>query len=837
MSKLAYFSTRPGDTVTAFALGPLEASYFPGAVTRGTDNVDYKFINGFVDVGDLPCRIAIRDDVANRPTPTLEPFEKTALNLPGFNRRLDFSGFWHTPHRLKRWAATRLFPGRTGEASFKLATCGGVHIWVDGEHITAYEPYTRNATQETQITLPLRAEGSDVVLLIEDMAERDTNFFVELTWRGTDVLRAGLPTDADPAVLDTLMDIARAIRPSKVVFDASDTLSLSIDSPCPCDVQISASVGQSVHLSHKPPLFVASTTLTRGATVIDLGRLETLGDGYHPLKLEFAIGAMRIERAISLALLRKNKPTRLPTELSARKRIALRHAIDHGQHRMGRVLALLASGEPLDTAAFEALDDTLDGIKSRRDCSDFVMVPLLWTYGAYADAIPTEWQKRIKQAILGYRYWMDQPGNDTMWFWSENHVLCFHVSEYIAGGLFPDDVFENSGLTGAEHRALADARMTRWYDSVSDHGLAEWNSAAYYPIDFIGLFAMHHWGEGEAKARATHILDQLFTMIALHNIGGVSAGTMGRAYDKELRAGPLTELSPFAAVAFGSGWLTEGVAALPEFCATDYSPPLGLDIMAAPHEGRAIAAYYVQGYGAAARLALHKTAHVQLSAAIDAAPGATGHQQHLVDVQFAASPFARVWVNHPGEDNPWGSNRPSFWAGNGVMPRVGMVENRCLILSKLGADPRLAFTHAYAPVSEFDKVHTGTDWMVLRSGRGAVLLKATGAIEAQIDGPGAGIEHRVYGKTTGWALITVDLAPGATCDALIARARAASLTLTEGPDPSLTLREPTLGELRLDYATGLYVDSVHRPFPTESYAPQISAAQPDVVMRTLEEWT
>ena len=30
------------------------------------------------------------------------------------------------------------------------------------------------------------------------------------------------------------------------------------------------------------------------------------------------------------------------------------------------------------------------------------------------------------EAILGFRYWLDEPGNDVMWYWSENHVLCFH---------------------------------------------------------------------------------------------------------------------------------------------------------------------------------------------------------------------------------------------------------------------------------------------------------------------------------------------------------------------------------------------------------------------------
>ena len=41
------------------------------------------------------------------------------------------------------------------------------------------------------------------------------------------------------------------------------------------------------------------------------------------------------------------------------------------------------------------------------------------------------------RAVLDYRYWVDEPGNDVMWFWSENHALCFHVSQLLAGAFGP----------------------------------------------------------------------------------------------------------------------------------------------------------------------------------------------------------------------------------------------------------------------------------------------------------------------------------------------------------------------------------------------------------------
>ncbi|WP_176086717.1 hypothetical protein [Martelella sp. HB161492] len=820
MTDQAIFISHAGETVTAFALGPLEARYYPGVVRRGVDNVDYKFVNGFTDVGELPCRTAVRAEIAARGAVPVPDFEIVATNLPGFNRRLEFSGFWHRPTRLSRAVRTRLVPEASGDLRFRLSTCGGVHIFVDGKAVAAFEPYTRNAAQETEIALPLKAEGSDVVMLVEEMAERDTNYFVELTFLGPGTLAAVIPGNADRDTLTTLMALARSIHPAKVVFGGDEPLELAFDRPASSDVVVEARVHQSVHMRHLPPLLEARATLKAGSDRVMLALPASLPDDYHALDVTLSVGESRVHRDIAFALLREQSAATFADELETRKRLALSYLAEHGEQRPGRVLARLALGLDLGPACFAALDDTLTAIEDRRDCSDFVMVPLLWIRSRWADRLPANVRARIDAAILGYRYWMDEPGNDAMWFWSENHVLCFHVSELIAGRLFADAIFTNSGLLGREHAALAERRLARWFDAIEDHGLAEWNSAAYYPIDFIGLLALEHCVGDNLKARAKTVLDRLFTMIALHVINGVAAGTMGRAYDKELRAGPLSELAPFATVAFGRGWLNRGVAALPMFCAGRYAPPAGLEALVRPEDGQAVTARYVQGYGRAAQLSLYKTATMQLSASIDAAPGKKGHQQHLIDVQAAGHPMARVWVNHPGADDPWGEDRPSYWAGNGIMPRVAMFENIVLVLSDLGDNPRLAFTHAYAPLSVFDDCRTGPDWLALRAGGGFVLLKATGPILPVNSGPGAGIEHRVQGRTTGWAIMIGDL-PDGDLAPVAELAEAGALRLETGP-LRLVFTAPGRPELTLDYRDGLSVDGRPHPFLTQSQLPEIA---------------
>ena len=36
-------------------------------------------------------------------------------------------------------------------------------------------------------------------------------------------------------------------------------------------------------------------------------------------------------------------------------------------------------------------------------------------------------ENELTDCLLGFRYWIDEPGNDAMWFWSENHALMFHT--------------------------------------------------------------------------------------------------------------------------------------------------------------------------------------------------------------------------------------------------------------------------------------------------------------------------------------------------------------------------------------------------------------------------
>ncbi|MBI4899486.1 MAG: hypothetical protein HY829_03300, partial [Actinobacteria bacterium] len=116
-------------------------------------------------------------------------------------------------------------------------------------------------------------------------------------------------------------------------------------------------------------------------------------------------------------------------------------------------LAALLS-EPHDSAVADAvtggLAELCGFVDMRRDCADFRAVALLAVL--LAGKVPDESLDQVRRSLVGFKYWMAEPGDDGMCFWSENHQLLFAAAEYLAGGRFPEDVFTNDRRTGAEHR-------------------------------------------------------------------------------------------------------------------------------------------------------------------------------------------------------------------------------------------------------------------------------------------------------------------------------------------------------------------------------------------------
>ena len=158
---------------------------------------------------------------------------------------------------------------------------------------------------------------------------------------------------------------------------------------------------------------------------------------------------------------------------------------------------------------------------------------------------------------------------------------------------------------------------------------------------------------------------------------------------------------------------------------------------------------FSQGQNGFARLYHYKTAETALGSAAIYRWGEWGYQETLIQARIGREPSAQIWINHPGEIVQSGFGRPSFWGGSASIPRVQ--QYRDLAVVKFDGDAaQPGFTHAWFPTQSFD------DWSVkghraaARSGKGALILSCSGALEQVASDGSAGHELRLAGRDGLW---------------------------------------------------------------------------------------
>ena len=777
-----------GQAVTHWAMSAPVETLYPGTARPMPDTVDYRFVNGWVATGDLPCREALLAALPSRTVSCPEgPFEDLVFADGG--AELDFSRFCHRPTLIERGFRC-LMRGDAGPARFRIGTCGGMRLWLDGEPVAMFEPFTRNNPGHAEVTLPLSGAPQTLTLRVEDLHERDTTCFFSIEYLGPGEIEIALPDTFDVEAVSEAASVLEGLRTDRVFYEGDQTLRLVTDHPPLTAISVSitgpAAFGRGGLTMDPGAAPVSHAQMSPDAPAIDLGPAHEHPPGCLSIRLQAHVGSATIERQLGTTILKESTP--LSGDWSVRQATALRLIADHGGFEPTVALCLAARGEDPDRMA-AIVEAALDTIELRYDCSDFSILPLLQLYRDHGDALPDALRKRMRDAFLGYRYWLDEPGDDVMWFWSENHALCFHAAQRIAGDLFPDGVFTASGRTGREQSAIAAARLTRWFDAIDEDGLCEWNSAAYYPIDMLGLLSLHHMVP-DLRDRAANLLDRIFVMAALHTLGGVPAGTQGRCYEKELLAGPHTELGPAMAMAL-SGYFVPGYDRAAGLLAlSGYRPPDGLSTLADVPAGTSLRAAYSQGHRHAGRLTLWKSPQAQLSTIRPHAPGSEGHQAQYLDVQLAHHPLARLWINHPGEDRAWGERRPSLLAGSHVVPALAQYGPYALMNYDLRKDwTALRFTQLFAPHDAFGAPEHVGEWLIFAD---TVAVWCSQSVTPDTQGYYRRALWRAHGDQMGWCVALRQ--PLENAQAFVARVSATRPTFIDGvlrletSDASLTLQ-------------------------------------------------
>ncbi|MCV2232719.1 hypothetical protein N7548_07795 [Acholeplasma manati] len=178
--------------------------------------------------------------------------------------------------------------------------------------------------------------------------------------------------------------------------------------------------------------------------------------------------------------------------------------------------------------------DILSYIDHRYDCADFRLICILRSLYQYQTLISKETLNQMKKTVLGFKYHMADPGFDGMCFWSENHQLIFSACEYLAGSLYPNEVFTNTKALGSFHKDRGYQHLMYWFKTRFELGFVEFHSNTYYEEDVAPLSLLIEFGRDvEIQKQATILMDLLMLDFALLHHKGYFSAASGRCYDKQ----------------------------------------------------------------------------------------------------------------------------------------------------------------------------------------------------------------------------------------------------------------------------------------------------------------
>ncbi len=785
----------PGQPVAHWQFGATQVSRYDVADQPMQGEMDPFFFltrhKNFIP-HEYPCRKQFASEHRGQRPEVRGAFAAERWWLPFGSPRLDISGFWFRPSRIANWARTFIAAKAAGEATLRLGTCGGAVLWVNGREAGWLAPYMRNLEEKAEFTVTLSAGLNEILVFFDDLAERDTRFFIALEYVAGPAAQVALPVPVAAEIAAAFEAALTGAHFDRTAYLGGD-VSIRLTAPLPVAAEVHVEIeGEPLAGEHNS----VSLRLEAGALDIPLGSSDAMPAGFRHFTVRLTCNGFVAERALGVEIVHAGRQGEAPPGLGDRISEALDEVAAHADSTMVRALARLATGRGgAETDAILAA--RLGAIEDCHDCADFDLVPLLWARFRLGGAIDPDLVGRIDRAILGYRYWLDEPGNDVQWYFSENHALLFHTSAYLAGHFLPGEHFTRSGRRGDEQSSIGAARVRAWLDHFERWEMAEFNSAPYFPVDLNGLVTLSCLApDADIARRAGAAVVRLLTIVAHSAHHGMITAAQGRSYEHTLNAGRSLELSGIARLVWGRGWYGRHVHALPQLALAlrdhGLEVPQSLAGLASLNGGDALEWRFAQGENRFAALYHYKTADYAVGSAAHYRWGQWGYQETLLNLRLGTRPEATVWINHPGETIQFGFGRPSYWGGCGTIGRVQHYRGLAVLEFEVG-DEQPEFTHAWFPRDMFDKSRVEGRLALARSGKGRLLIKGSADFILVADGPTSGSELRLAGRSTRWILRLAGAGDVGDLDGVAARF--AGLEAMKDTAGTIVINDPEYGRV------------------------------------------
>ncbi|ANT62997.1 hypothetical protein AYJ57_21205 (plasmid) [Salipiger sp. CCB-MM3] len=740
-----------------------------------------------------PCRTAYIEERRGKELAQedLPDWAEARNVLPFGSPFVDLSGFWFRATKVRGWARTAVKANHSGVARLRLGICGAARAFVNGRAVAWLSPATRNAMDEVEFEAELTEGHNEISVQFEDLAERDAVIRIALTWLEGPSSEVSHTFPASDDLVAGVEAALEGMHLDKKLYDGQD---IFLQMPVPFPEGFQGHVRVAGHfMSHDHD--DVDVEIPHGATQVRIASSSDFPADYRYFDFSLSCGSFTAQARLGAEVTWRSETGPAPELQQDRVAEALSWIARYAETDTETALACAAVGDTEALArAEEIITTALPGIEQCFDCADFALVPLLWTRIAYADRLPASLVDRIDAATLEFRFWMDEPGNDVQWYFSENHALLFHTSAYLAGDLLPDARFRRSGRSGREQSRVGYERLKEWFDHFEKAEMAEFNSATYFPIDLKGMTALFALApDDEIRKRAGAAIVRLVTMVAHSAHHGVITGAQGRSYEHSLCVADTLELTGLARLLWGQGQYGAHVNCLAQLSLALRDHGLefpGLtEIANWEREDTAQEWTFWQGENAFCKLYHYKTSETAMGSAALYRWQDWGYQETLIQARIGREASASLFINHPGEIVQSGFGRPSFWGGSASVPRVQQYRDLAVVRFD-GVAPQPNFTHAWFPTPVFDEWSVDGNRASARSGKGAMVIQASGPLQLMSQGGSAGHELRLAGRQGIWVVRL-----GQTED-LASFAGDHGLEVAETTDGSLVVEDASYGRVQ-----------------------------------------
>jgi hypothetical protein len=679
------------------------------------------------------------------------------------DRFVDVSAFYHTCHHLRTWAFAQIHLPAALETTGVLTTNGPADVWINGRHVHRQLHFHHQIPHSVRFDVSLEAGRNDVMVRFEGVAVRECPYVMALEVVGLKAaggvirLSTAIESLRRRNLLEEVMGCAYLTRS---IFHRDEELRVQWNDKLPRSTSLTVRL-----MARNGRIYAEGQPTVEAGGVTNLGPVYQIPSGEYdivllPLPEEHYVHGLRIRRRLPLRISNDRYAEEPYGSYDQRRQEALIDATGRTVNVFAEI-AKMALGRWQEVRSDVVLH-TIDDINRRADCSDFYLVGLLGMMIRYQDdaAFPTALRQPLEACVLNFRYWLDEPGEDAMCFWSENHQILFHACAVLAGQLYPDRVFSNTGQVGRWHQAKGERMTLSWLAKRVAGGFREWDSNTYFEEDTLALSHLADLAESDEVAEMAAVaLDKLFFTLAVNSFRGVFGSTHGRTYSPYIKSGRMEPTSGMGRLAFGMGCFNDRILGTVSMaCASGYDLPALIAAIAADkpeelwnrerHAGMMEAWCDLQDGAWEVNKVTYKTPDYMLSSAQDFMPGTRGYQQHIWQATFG--PDAVVFVTHPPCVSEEGSHRPNFWHGNVVLPRVAQWKDFLVAVHNFPADDWMGFTHAYFPSAAFDEYLMRDGWAFARTESGYIALTACRGVTLTTGGPSAYQELRSYGVQNTW---------------------------------------------------------------------------------------